>query len=295
MENIVRETNFVEIGIPRRGKVRDIYDLGDSLLIVASDRISAFDVVLPEGIEDKGKVLNKLSIFWFKQMEPLIGNHILEVDANRYPEPLRKYRDVLSGRSMIVKKAKPMSAECVVRGYLAGSGWKEYQERGSSCGIALPEGLKESSKLEKPIFTPTTKADEGHDMNMTFEELTSSLGKDRAVQLRDMSIRIYENACNIAEKKGIIIADTKFEFGMLNDEMILIDEVLTPDSSRFWSMKAYKPGFSQDSYDKQIVRDYLNTLDWDKTYPGPSLPDDVAQKARARYIEILTILTGEGL
>jgi phosphoribosylaminoimidazole-succinocarboxamide synthase len=295
MNAVVRETNFVEIGRPKRGKVRDIYDLGDSLLIVASDRISAFDVVLPGGIEDKGKVLNKLSIFWFRQMEPFIGNHILEVDVNKYPEPLRKYRDVLSGRSMIVKKAKPMSAECVVRGYLAGSGWKEYQERGSSCGIALPEGLKESSKLEKPIFTPTTKADEGHDMNMTFEELTSSLGKDRAVQLRDMSIRIYENACNIAEKKGIIIADTKFEFGMLNDEMILIDEVLTPDSSRFWSMKAYKPGFSQDSYDKQLVRDYLNTLDWDKTYPGPQLPDDVAQKARARYIEILTILTDEGL
>jgi phosphoribosylaminoimidazole-succinocarboxamide synthase len=295
MDNVVRETNFVEIGTPRRGKVRDIYDLGDSLLIVASDRISAFDVVLPGGIEDKGKVLNKLSIFWFRQMESLIGNHILEVDADKYPAPLNKYRDVLSGRSMIVKKAKPMSAECVVRGYLAGSGWKEYQEKGSSCGIALPAGLKESSKLEKPIFTPTTKADEGHDMNMTFEELTSSLGKDRAAQLRDMSIRIYENACDIAEKKGIIIADTKFEFGMLNDEMILIDEVLTPDSSRFWSMKAYKPGFSQDSYDKQIVRDYLNTLDWDKTYPGPQLPEDVAQKARARYIEILTILTGEGL
>jgi phosphoribosylaminoimidazole-succinocarboxamide synthase len=295
MDNVVRETNFIEIGTPRRGKVRDIYDLGDSLLIVASDRISAFDVVLPGGIEDKGKVLNKLSIFWFKQMEPLIGNHILEVDADKYPAPLNKYRDVLRGRSMIVKKAKPMSAECVVRGYLAGSGWKEYKERGSSCGITLPMGLKESSKLEKPIFTPTTKADEGHDMNMTFEELTSSLGKDRAAQLRDMSIGIYENACNIAEKKGIIIADTKFEFGMLNDEMILIDEVLTPDSSRFWSMKAYKPGFSQDSYDKQIVRDYLNTLDWDKTYPGPQLPEDVAQKARARYIEILTILTGEGL
>jgi phosphoribosylaminoimidazole-succinocarboxamide synthase len=275
--------------------VRDIYDLGDSLLIVASDRISAFDVVLPGGIEDKGKVLNKLSIFWFKQMESLIGNHILEVDADKYPAPLNKYRNVLSGRSMIVKKAKPMSAECVVRGYLAGSGWKEYQERGSSCGITLPAGLKESSKLEKPIFTPTTKADEGHDMNMTFEELTSSLGKDRATQLRDMSIGIYENACDIAEKKGIIIADTKFEFGMLNDEMILIDEVLTPDSSRFWSMKAYKPGFSQESYDKQIVRDYLNTLDWDKTYPGPQLPEDVKQKARTRYIEILKILTGEGL
>jgi phosphoribosylaminoimidazole-succinocarboxamide synthase len=295
MDNIVRETNFAEIGTPKRGKVRDIYDLGDSLLIVASDRISAFDVVLPGGIEDKGKVLNKLSIFWFRQMEPLIGNHILEVDADKYPAPLDKYRDVLRGRSMIVKKAKPMPAECVVRGYLAGSGWNEYQERGSSCGIALPAGLKESSKLKKPIFTPTTKADEGHDMNMTFEELTNSLGKDRAVQLRDMSIGIYENACNIAEKKGIIIADTKFEFGMLDDEMILIDEVLTPDSSRFWSMKAYKPGFSQDSYDKQIVRDYLNTLNWDKTYPGPQLPEDVAQKARARYIEILTILTGEGL
>lgn len=295
MDNVVRETNFVEIGTPRRGKVRDIYDLRDSLLIVASDRISAFDVVLPGGIQDKGKVLNKLSIFWFKQMEPVIGNHILEVDADKYPGPLNKYRDILRGRSMIVKKAKPISAECVVRGYLAGSGWKEYQEKGSVCGIVLPKGLAESSKLEKPIFTPTTKADEGHDMNMTFEELTKSLGKDRAVQLRDTSIRIYENACNIAEKKGIIIADTKFEFGMFNDEMILIDEVLTPDSSRFWSMKAYKPGFSQDSYDKQIVRDYLNTLDWDKTYPGPQLPEDVAQKARARYIEILTILTGEGL
>jgi phosphoribosylaminoimidazole-succinocarboxamide synthase len=295
MDTVVRETNFVEIGTPKRGKVRDIYDLRDSLLIVASDRISAFDVVLPGGIQDKGRVLNELSIFWFKQMEPLIGNHILEVDADKYPDPLDKYRDILRGRSMIVKKAKPVSAECVVRGYLAGSGWKEYQEKGSVCGIALPKGLVESSKLEKPIFTPTTKADEGHDMNMTYEELAKNIGKDRAEQLRDTSIHIYENACDIAEKKGIIIADTKFEFGMYNDEMILIDEVLTPDSSRFWSMKAYKPGFSQDSYDKQIVRDYLNTLNWDKTYPGPQLPEDVAQKARGRYIEILTILTGEGL
>ena len=295
MDSVVRETNIIEIGTPKRGKVRDIYDLRDSLLIVATDRISAFDVVLPGGIQDKGKVLNKLSIFWFKQMEPLIGNHILEVDADKYTGPLNKYRDILRGRSMIVKKVKPLPAECVVRGYLAGSGWKEYQEKGSVCGIALPKGLMESSKLENPIFTPTTKADEGHDMNMTFEELTKDLGKDRATQLRDASIRIYDNACNIAERKGIIIADTKFEFGMFNDEMVLIDEVLTPDSSRFWSMKAYKPGFSQDSYDKQIVRDYLNTLDWDKTYPGPQLPEDVAQKARARYIEILTILTGEGL
>lgn len=295
MDNVVRETNFVDIGTPKRGKVRDIYDLGNSLLIVASDRISAFDVVLPGGIEDKGKVLNKLSIFWFKQMEPLIGNHILEVDADKYPGPLSQYRDILRGRSMIVKKAKPLPAECVVRGYLAGSGWKEYQERGSVCGITLGKGLVESSKLPKPIFTPTTKADEGHDMNMTFDELTENIGKDRAVQLRDMTISIYENACTIAERKGIIIADTKFEFGLLDGEMILIDEVLTPDSSRFWSMEGYRPGFSQDSYDKQIVRDYLNTLEWNKTYPGPQLPENVAQKARARYIEILKILTGEGL
>jgi len=295
MEKIVRETNFAEIGTPKRGKVRDIYDLGDSLLIVASDRISAFDVVLPGGIEDKGKVLNKLSVFWFRQIEHIIKNHILEVDAKKYPAPLHRYSDTLQGRSMIVKKAKPLPVECVVRGYLAGSGWKEYQEKGSVCGIPLPKGLVESSRLEQPIFTPTTKADEGHDLNMSFEELIKSVGKDQAYHLRDMSIRIYENACAFAEKKGIIIADTKFEFGMLNDEMIIIDEALTPDSSRFWSMKTYKPGISQDSYDKQIVRDYLNTLDWDKTYPGPQLPEDISRKARERYIEILTILTGEGL
>ena len=228
-------------------------------------------------------------------MEPFIGNHILEINADKYPEPLSKYRNILQGRSMIVKKAKPLPAECVVRGYLAGSGWKEYQEKGSVCGIDLPKGLVESSKLPKTIFTPTTKADEGHDMNMTFDELMERIGKDQAIKLRDTSTRIYENACTVAEKKGIIIADTKFEFGMFNNGMILIDEVLTPDSSRFWSMETYKPGFSQDSYDKQIVRDYLNTLDWNKTYPGPQLPENVARKARARYIEILSILTGEGL
>lgn len=295
MDNIVRETSLFEIGTPKRGKVRDIYDLGDKLLIVASDRISAFDVVLPGGIADKGKVLTKLSLFWFRQVGALIKNHILEINADKYPEPLNKYRDMLLGRSMIVKKAKLVPIECVVRGYLAGSGWKEYQESGTVCGISLPNGLLESSKLEKPIFTPTTKADEGHDMNMTFDEVVGSIGAERAAQLRDTSIMIYEKACNIAEKKGIIIADTKFEFGMLDNEMILIDEILTPDSSRFWSIANYKPGFSQDSYDKQIVRDYLNTLDWDKTYPGPELPEDIAQKARARYIEILEILTGEGL
>lgn len=295
MDNVVRETSLLEIGALKRGKVRDIYDLGDKLLIVASDRISAFDVVLPGGIADKGKILTKLSVFWFRQMESLIKNHILEIDADKYPASLNKYRDMLQGRSMIVKKAKLVPVECVVRGYLAGSGWKEYQEKGTACGISLPNGLLESSKLEKPIFTPTTKADEGHDMNMTFEELVSSIGAEQAAQLRDTSIKIYEKACDVAEKKGIIIADTKFEFGMLDNEMILIDEILTPDSSRFWSIASYKPGFSQDSYDKQIVRDYLNTLDWDKTYPGPELPEDTAQKARARYIEILEILTGESL
>ncbi len=295
MGNVIRETNLPNVGQPKRGKVRDIYDLRESLLIVATDRISAFDVVLPGGIEDKGKVLTRLSVFWFKQMESLIANHIMETDASKYPAPLDRQTDILQGRSMIVKKAKPLPVECVVRGYLAGSGWKDYQERGTVCGIALPKGLQESSRLPEPIFTPTTKADEGHDLNMTFDEVVKSIGGELAEQLRDISIGIYKKACNIAEKKGIIIADTKFEFGLLDGEMILIDEVLTPDSSRFWSMSGYNPGFSQDSYDKQIVRDYLNTLNWDKTYPGPELPDNVAQRARARYIEILTILTGEGL
>ncbi len=292
---MLRETNYADVGTPKRGKVRDIYDLGDTLLIVASDRISAFDVVLPGGIEDKGKVLTKLSVFWFREMESFIKNHIMEIDVDKYPESLRKYSDMLRGRSMIVKKARLVPVECVVRGYLAGSGWKDYEEKGSVCGISLLKGLVESSKLEKPIFTPTTKADEGHDMNMTFEDLASSIGGELASKLRDTSIGIYEKACEMAEKRGIIIADTKFEFGMLDGEMILIDEILTPDSSRFWSVKDYRPGFSQDSYDKQIVRDYLNTLEWDKTYPGPELPKDVAQKTRTRYIEILQILTGAGL
>ncbi len=292
---VVRETALASAGAPKRGKVRDVYDLGDKLLIVASDRISAFDVVLPGGIADKGKILTKLSVFWFRQMEKVIKNHILETDVEKYPEVLKPYSDILRDRSMIVKKAKVLPVECVVRGYLAGSGWKEYKEKGTACSIELPKGLLESSKLDRPIFTPTTKADEGHDMNMTFQELIDTVGHGMAVKLRDISISIYERGCEIAEKKGIILADTKFEFGMFDGEMILVDEVLTPDSSRFWSMKDYKPGFSQDSYDKQIVRDYLNTLDWDKTYPGPELPDDVAAKARDRYIEILTILTGEGL
>lgn len=295
MDKALRETNLSDIGTPKRGKVRDIYDLGDTLLIVASDRLSAFDVVLPTGIQDKGKVLTKLSVFWFRQIEDIVKNHILEVDVDKYPDDLKKYSDALRDRSMLVKKAKVIPVECVVRGYLSGSGWSDYQKTGRVCGIELQRGLVESSKLEKPIFTPTTKAEEGHDMSISFEEVVDIVGEGIATKLRDLSVKIYEKGCEIAERKGIIIADTKFEFGMLGDEIIIIDEVLTPDSSRFWSRRLYKAGGAQDSYDKQIVRDYLNTLDWDKTYPGPELPEAIAAKARARYIEILEILTGQGL
>ena len=295
MEKTLGETNLKELGVPKRGKVRDVYDLGDKLLIIASDRLSAFDVVLPTEIPDKGKVLTKLSVYWFKQVEDIVKNHILEVNVDNYPDALRKYADVLRDRSMLVKKAKVIPVECVVRGYLSGSGWSDYKKTGSVCGIELPRGLVESSKLERPIFTPTTKAEEGHDMSISFEELMGIAGESLSIKLRDLSIRIYEKGCEIAERKGIIIADTKFEFGMVDDEIIIVDEIMTPDSSRFWSKKLYRAGGAQDSYDKQIVRDYLNTLDWDKTYPGPELPEAVAGKARARYIEILEIITGQGL
>ncbi|MCX5812028.1 MAG: phosphoribosylaminoimidazolesuccinocarboxamide synthase [Proteobacteria bacterium] len=294
-DKTLRETNFAEIGVPKKGKVRDIYDLGDRLLIVTTDRLSAFDVVLPTGITDKGRVLTKLSGFWFHEMEDIISNHILETDVEKYPEPLKKYGGQLKDRSMIVKKAKVIPVECVVRGYLAGSGWNDYKEKGNICGIPLTKGLRESSKLEMPIFTPTTKADEGHDMSITYNETIDLIGEAVAKKLRDTSISIYEKACKIAEEKGVIIADTKFEFGMLDGEMIVIDEMLTPDSSRFWSIKGYQPGKPQDSYDKQIVRDYLNTLDWNKKYPGPELPAEIVDKTQARYVEILRILTGKGL
>ncbi|OPY00891.1 MAG: Phosphoribosylaminoimidazole-succinocarboxamide synthase [Syntrophorhabdus sp. PtaB.Bin184] len=295
MTNILRETNFETLGAPRKGKVRDIYDLGDQLLIVATDRLSAFDVVLPTGIEDKGKVLTKLSLFWFRQMEDIIPNHIIETDVDRYPASLKVYAEALRDRSMLVRKAKVLPVECVVRGYLAGSGWGEYRKSGTVCGIRLPDGLKESSKLEKPVFTPSTKADEGHDLNISFEEAVKIIGDDYARKVRDTSIAIYEKARAIGEKRGIIVADTKFEFGVIEGNVVLVDEVLTPDSSRFWSLKDYAPGKSQDSYDKQIVRDYLNTLDWPKTYPGPELPPDVAKKTSERYKEIYKILTGKEL
>ncbi len=289
----LRETNFTEIGTPRRGKVRDVYDLGENLLIVASDRLSAFDVVLPTGIPDKGKVLTKLSTFWFRKVEDIVENHIIETDVEKYPGPLKRYKDQLRDRSMVVRKAKVIPVECVVRGYLAGSGWKEYKESRTICGIRLPEGLLESSKLQTPIFTPTTKAEEGHDMNMTLEQMSGMIGERLTERLVSLSISIYEKACAIAEKKGIIIADTKFEFGLVDGDIIIVDEALTPDSSRFWSMRSYRAGEPQDSYDKQIVRDYLNTLDWGKTYPGPELPSEIVQKTRSRYMEIYEILTGQ--
>lgn len=292
MTDIITETNISELKLVRRGKVRDVYEIDDHLLIIATDRISAFDVVLPNGIAGKGKILTQISLYWFDQMKDIMPNHIVATEVRDYPALLHKYDKVLSGRSMLVKKARPMPVECIVRGYLSGSGWKEYQAKRSICGIGLPAGMVESSRLEEPIFTPSTKADEGHDVNIGFDETRAIVGDEIALQLRDASLRIYKKAREMAEKKGIIIADTKFEFGMHDNRLILIDEVLTPDSSRFWSMKTYEPGRAQDSYDKQIIRDYLLTLDWDQTYPGPVLPDRVVARALERYKEICSIITG---
>ena len=292
---MLRETDLPDVGKPKRGKVRDVYDLGDRLLIVVTDRISAFDVVLPGAIPDKGKVLNQLSLFWFDFTKDVVDNHIFERDVDHYPERLRKYSDQLQGRSVVVRKAKTFPIECVVRGYLSGSGWEEYKKRGSICGISLPPGLTESARLPEPIFTPTTKAEEGHDMPISMEQANQIVGKEVGEKLKDLSIALYRKGAAFAETKGIIIADTKFEFGSLEDNIILIDEILTPDSSRFWSAKDYVPGQGQDSFDKQIVRDYLNTLDWDKSYPGPDLPQDIVEKTARRYREILTILSGREL
>ncbi len=289
-DGIVMQTNFEGIKPPKMGKVRDIYDLGDKLLIVASDRISAFDVVLPDGIPGKGRVLNQISIYWFDQTKDIIPNHLISTNVDDYPEEFHKYRDVLEGRSMLVKRTKPLPVECIVRGYITGSGWKEYQKSGSVCGIPLPEGLVESSKLENPIFTPSTKAEEGeHDENITFEKAAELIGRELAEKVRDVSIALYSKARDIAESKGIIIADTKFEFGIdeKTGELILIDEVLTPDSSRFWPKDEYKAGGSQKSFDKQFVRDYLSSIDWDKNPPAPSLPADVVEKSSEKYHEAL--------
>jgi len=292
MVNVLLQTNMPDIRFLRKGKVRDIYEVDDYLLLVASDRISAFDVVLPNGIPGKGRLLTQISLYWFRQMEGIIKNHIVATDVQVYPVVCHQYADQLAGRSMLVKKAKPMPIECIVRGYLSGSGWKEYQKSGTICKMKLPEGLVESSKLSEPIFTPSTKAEEGHDINISFEEMIGIVGRETGERLRNVSLEVYSRARHLAEKKGIIIADTKFEFGMFNNELIFIDEVLTPDSSRFWSARTYQPGKGQDSYDKQLVRDYLLTLDWNQTYPGPVLPDNIIEKTVARYKEIYDIITG---
>jgi len=292
---VVLQTNIPGAPAPKRGKVRDLYDLGDKLLIVVTDRLSAFDVIMPNGIPDKGVVLNQISLYWFKQVETLIPNHLISTDIDSLPEPYRKAKDQLVHRSMIVKKAQPLPAECIVRGYLTGSGLKEYQKTGKVCGIELPKGLVESSRISQPIFTPSTKAEQGHDVNISLEEMKKIM-KDAALteKVKEISLAIYKKGRDLGEQKGIIIADTKFEFGLLDGKLILIDEVMTPDSSRFWPKADYKEGVSQKSFDKQFVRDYLETLkDWNKTPPGPVLPEEIVVKTREKYVEAYERLTGK--
>jgi phosphoribosylaminoimidazole-succinocarboxamide synthase len=275
-----------------RGKVRDIYDLGDQLLLVASDRISAFDVILPTPIPGKGKLLTQLSEFWFGRLADIVPHHLITTNVDEFPAACQPHRATLEGRSMLVKKSSPAPVECIVRGYLAGSGWKDYQKTGAVCGITLPQGLVEAARLDEPIFTPSTKAAVGdHDLNITFAAMIEKVGKVRAKKMRDATIAIYQRARALAETKGIIIADTKFEFGMDGDDILLIDEVLTPDSSRFWPMDGYRPGKTPDSFDKQFVRDYLLKLNWDMNAPAPELPPDIVKKTQDKYFEALRRLT----
>lgn len=293
MRTPVIETHFPEMKLLKRGKVRDVYDLGEFFLMVASDRLSAFDVVMPDPIPDKGFILTQISLFWFDIVQPLVQNHVVASDVDQYPAACRPYADVLKGRSMLVKKAQPLPIECIVRGYISGSGWKEYSETGKICGIRLPQGLKESQKLPEPIFTPSTKAELGeHDINIDFDETAGLIGQAQAEKIRELSVAIYKKGAELADQKGIIIADTKFEFGFIDDDFILIDEILTPDSSRFWPKDSYRPGGSQKSYDKQYVRDYLDSLNWNKKAPGPSLPADVISNTREKYLDALIQLTG---
>jgi phosphoribosylaminoimidazole-succinocarboxamide synthase len=288
----VFETNFPNLTLRGRGKVRDIYDLGEQLLIVATDRISAYDVVMPTPIPDKGRILTKISAFWFGALAEVVDNHLVTVEVDEFPQQCRPYAEELAGRSMLVTKAKPLPVECIVRGYLSGSGWKDYERQGSVCGITLPAGLLESSSLESPIFTPSTKAERGlHDENIDFATLGEKVGTRLAEKLRELSIALYETGAAIAGQRGIIIADTKFEFGTVGDQLALIDEVLTPDSSRFWPADKYEPGRSQESFDKQYLRDYLDQSGWNHKPPAPTLPDEVVQNTRTRYLEALERLT----
>ena len=293
MSQPVMQTDFPGLKLMARGKVRDIYDLGDTLLLVTSDRISAFDVIMNEPIPDKGFVLTQISAFWFRQMEDIVANHILSTDVADYPAACQPYSDVLKGRSMWVRKARPLPVECIVRGYVSGSGWKDYKATGAISGIRLPAGLKESDRLPEPIFTPSTKAELGtHDENISFQKMIELCGADLAEQARDYTIRIYSRARDLADQKGIIIADTKFEFGVHDGKLIIIDECMTPDSSRFWPKDQYLPGGPQPSFDKQFLRDYLETLDWGKTAPAPPLPSEIVAKTAEKYREALFRIAG---
>lgn len=291
--SLVMQTDFPGLKLMARGKVRDIYDLGDSLLLVTSDRISAFDVIMNEPIPDKGFVLTQISAFWFRQMEDIVKNHIISIDVADFPAECQPYADVLKGRSMLVKKAKPLPVECIVRGYVSGSGWKDYKATGAISGVKLPSGLKESDRLPEPIFTPSTKAELGtHDENISFETMAELCGGNLAEQARDYTLRIYTRARDLALEKGIIIADTKFEFGVYDGELIIIDECMTPDSSRFWPKDQYQPGGPQPSFDKQFLRDYLETLDWGKCAPAPPLPAEIVTKTAEKYREALRKIAG---
>ena len=285
-------SDIPDLPLLARGKVRDVYDLDDKLLIVATDRLSAFDVVMPNGIPGKGKILTEMSLFWFDLTKDVVPNHLISSNVDDYPESLHKYRDQLEGRSMLVVKAERLDVECIVRGYITGSGWKEYLRTGAICGIQLPVGLVESQKLPENIFTPSTKADEGHDENVSFDFIADLIGREYTEEVRDLSLAVYEKARDYAATKGVIIADTKFEFGVVNGRTILIDEILSPDSSRFWPASEYKAGQSQPSFDKQFVRDYLSGLDWDKTPPGPQLPDEIVEKTLEKYKEVRDLLLG---
>ena len=292
---VLLQSELPDIERVHRGKVRDVYRYGDALLLVATDRLSAFDVVLPDGIPDKGRVLTQLSKFWFERLGGIVDNHLISADVEEYPDALRRYADQLAGRSMYVRRADRFDVECVARGYLIGSGWKDYQASGAVCGISLPPGLQQADRLPEPIFTPASKADTGHDENISFETMAELVGQRWAVRLREVTLQLYREAAAFALERGIIIADTKFEFGLVDGNLILIDEVLTPDSSRFWPADEYAPGQSPPSFDKQFVRDHLLTLDWDQTPPAPALPPEVIERTTAKYREAYERLTGSPL